>query len=262
MSSTSKPTFVIGDVHGHVDRLQALLVKAGFMAWEDNLAPDLVPTDLTNTARCIQLGDLGHYGMETKLRDRLVWQFAVENPWLRVLVGNHDMAVFNEGRHSFRGYTPPDPRTVRLMHEKAPGFADAAHGYLLTHAGLHPSYVPLSAEAAKVGLVDRAKFMAALINLTCEGASFNVPVRDDISSFRGGPMAQGGILWRDFREDLSDIPQVFGHTRAHNVRQIGSSFCVDIAERDDGNLAGIWLPSMRVVAVGPDYRFVENEHND
>lgn len=248
--------FVVGDCHGHIERLLALLVKAGFLDSEGR------PTDQTRIANVVQLGDLGHYGVDTQEGDAACWEFACQHSWFRVLWGNHDMAVAAGRRHAFRGYVEPSQSVKDMMQQKAPQFATTAHGYLLTHAGLHPSYVPLTAKDALDGKVDRAKFMAALINLTCEGATFNVPVRDDISVRRRGWEAQGGILWRDAYEQLSDIPQVFGHSRAYNVRKIGASFCIDIAAKDDDMLAGIWLPSMQVVAVGADASDVEAEHRD
>lgn len=251
-----KPTFVIGDVHGHLDRLVRLLHKAGFIDANGD------PTAQANIVRVVQLGDLGHYGFDSKDNDLATWRAVQKYDWFHVLMGNHDMCVFDVDRHGFRGYDYPHAETVELMRAKGLSFATAANGYLLTHAGLHPAYVPLSKEAAAEGLVDRAKFMAALINLTCQGADFTVPVRDDIASYRGGLATQGGVLWRDVREALSDIPQVFGHTRAHNVRRIADSWCVDIAEKDSDMLAGIWLPSCKVVTVGSEARFVESEHNE
>lgn len=247
--------FVIGDVHGHLDRLVALLNKAGFIDSRGGF------TSLTREVEVIQLGDLGHYGADTRQNDLAVWTYAASCPWLKVLWGNHDMSVFRTD-HTFRGYTEPDSRTRRLMEEKGLLFSTVRHGYLLTHAGLHPSYVPLSADAAAQAYVDRTKFMSTLINLTCEGASLPVPIRDDIASYRGGWAQQGGILWRDYREPLADIPQVYGHSRSYDIRQDGNCWCIDVADREGDSLAGIWLPSMKVVAVGADARFIEQSGED
>lgn len=250
------PVFVIGDAHGHLNRVTALLEKTGFLDSEG------LPTEQTNSASVVQLGDLGHYGVDTQDRDLACWRFAAKHPWFHVIMGNHDWAVFDTARHRFIGYTPPHTETIDLIHQKAPMFSASAHGYLLTHAGLHPSYDVRPLRRSSEGGIEPASHMSFLINRTCEGATFTVPVRDDIARYRGGHAEQGSILWRDYREDLSDIPQVFGHTRDPFVRKQGESWCIDIADRDDDMLAGIWLPSMQVVAVGPNAWYVEAEHNE
>ena len=74
-------------------------------------------------------------------------------------------------------------------------------------------------------------------------------------------MPAGGILWRDAeREDLwVGVPQIFGHTRG-DIRMYGNrSVCVDVGSHNDGNLAGIWLPERKVVAVGPDADIFEKQ---
>ena len=247
-----RETFVIGDVHGHGDRLKALLQKAGF------LDADGAPTALTNTAKVIQLGDLGHYDKDSQARDLACWSFAHRmRGWFKVIMGNHDMAVSEPNYHRFRGYVPPISETHGLMAAIDPPYALESHGYLLTHAGLHPGFALMTNVAD--GLVDKVKFHAVLLNLMCDVAC---PVRDNISEYRGGTADGGGILWRDSREALAPIKQIFGHTRSYDVRRTDgdikdASWCIDVADRDNDWLAGIWLPSLEVVAVGPDAKYIE-----
>jgi hypothetical protein len=131
-------------------------------------------------------------------------------------------------------------------------FASAANGFLLTHAGLH--------SAADFHTPDT---IVDAIERRCTEFGWNeyVAIRDNISRFRGGYNSYGGILWRDFSEPLANIMQVFGHTRGSDIRitpNVIQGICIDVADKgDDGNLAGIWLSGMRVVAVGPDAPFLE-----
>jgi len=220
-------TFVIGDVHGHVDRLALLLERAGALA----PSPDV---------EVVQLGDLGHYGADTHERDLLVWQLA-EKLHLTVLWGNHDYANVIPDRHGFRGHDLAFPEVMEIVCRVKPKFAVERHGYLLTHAGLAPRFMPPTGTPTEL--------LAEILN-ACEGQ----PVIDDISYRRGGFATQGGILWRDESEPLGDIRQVFGHSQG-DVRRMGpnqQSWCIDVGTKDNGQLVGLWLPDMKIVAVGPD----------
>lgn len=68
----------------------------------------------------------------------------------------------------------------------------------------------------------------------------------------------GGILWRDAREPLAALPQVFGHSRGL-VRSYndGQSFCLDVGCGKEGRLAGMWLDTLERVAVGYDAVMIE-----
>lgn len=231
-----RKTFVIGDVHGNIERFIALLQKAGVHEQEHEI---------------VQLGDLGNYSLSTQAQDETIWQFAKTLSNLTVLMGNHEAAIFHPSHH-FRGYAPPLPGTVRAMSEVGMLYATTRHGFLLTHAGLSPKWLDLLAPGPNE-LLGHA--ISSLCNVSWDVFS---PVRDSIGSFRGGFHPVGGILWRDWRESIADhIPQVCGHSRGNDIRQKGEAICIDIAHRDDDNLAGIWLPSMEVVAVGADAPFIE-----
>lgn len=224
-----KPTFVIGDVHGHYRELQALLDKAGVTPADD----------------IVQLGDLGQFDAESMPGDALCYGLAHQYH-MRVLWGNHDLAV-KDSHHTFRGYVQPPDGTIVIMDRVNPSFAAARHGYLLTHAGLHPLFYPAGGSADA---------MAREINQV--GEQHMRAIIDFISQYRGGFDPAGGVVWRDAREPLADIPQVFGHTRGL-VRRYGEHrFCIDVAEKGAStNLVGLWLPEERLVAVGPDAEMYE-----
>jgi hypothetical protein len=172
-----------------------------------------------------------------------------------ILWGNHDRAAI-DGRHSFMGYQKPFPETLdavkaalksgklRLAHE--------AHGFLLTHAGLHSKY-----KYNKAPQEDSAEIAAWLNERENEDSQDEdfLAIRDAISYTRGGRSTHGGILWRDASESLyTPIRQVFGHSKGNKVRRyqskgVGDSYCVDLGDPFNGRLAAIWLPEKTIVEV-------------
>ena len=224
-----KRTFVVGDVHGNLSRLEALLEKA----------------NVTSDDEVVQLGDLGDFRRETQSNDAAAYRFAALNKII-VLWGNHDRAAVDQWQHSFRGFYPPPKRMLNLIARVKPRFAYEAHGFLLTHAGLHPSVTP----AGPKRMID----LVAHLN-----SYFPAPLWDAISHARGGFSEAGGILWRDDCEELWDgVPQIYGHSRG-DIRRYGKSWCVDVASKENDCLAGIWLPEEKVVAIGPDADIFETQ---
>lgn len=232
-----KRTLCIGDVHGHHDRLHALLEQEGVVDGAERVATDV---------EVIQLGDLGHFGYgQTRAKDHAAW-CSLERGWLDlVLWGNHDRAVMDR-KHRFAGYESPRTETFALMWEAAGAgkvkLAVARHGYLLTHAGLHPQW-----ETALHATAASAEDVADLLD---SGTPELRQAIDSISRHRGGMSREGGILWRDESEPLSATwPQVFGHTRGGTVRVQGDSYCVDVGDAHNGRLAALWLPEKRIAQV-------------
>lgn len=244
-------TLVIGDVHGKANRLRALLRQEGIIDHDDNR--------INHDVRVIQLGDLGHFGHDAPPEDDYdCWSHAEE--WFDVvLMGNHDMAVL-DSRHYFDGFRPVDEgdknarkykeKTVAIIHElRAKGFARFAvksHGYLLTHAGLHPLFDG-SHRMAKQGFNTMDDFIEYVNH------NPNDIIVNSVSHYRGGPTRAGGILWRDFNESLSKRwPQVYGHSAGKKVRRIDESYCIDVGGVENGRLAGLWLPDCDIVEVNLD----------
>jgi len=214
-------SFVVGDVHGHLYSFIALLKKAGIKQ-DDEI---------------IQLGDLGHFSLDTQHSDLAVFRFARRLPNFLMLWGNHDRAVVDEQQHWFRGYHHPLVATRQLLTDLKPQLSAARHGYLITHAGLHKDFEKPGYTAEDYNRLLHVNGLSHLINA--------------VSRRRGGLAPAGGILWRDIREPLADIPQIFGHTCGEAVMQFvrpnHNSFCIDIASATNDHLAGIWLPSLEIV---------------
>jgi hypothetical protein len=224
--------FVIGDVHGHIETLKELLFAAGLMDKDENrLRPEVQIT---------QLGDLGQFDYEAQYFDKKCYELAIKMD-MRVLWGNHDRAVISD-QHRFRGYCEPDDQMKDLMEQVNPQNAACAGEYLLTHAGLSPTYVEF------ISGCDNVKDIASALNVKL----FDTIVDAAIGIRRGGYDPTGGILWRDADEPLwNGVPQIFGHTRG-DVRQYGTSYCIDTASKCNGSLVGMWLPSKQLVVVGPE----------
>lgn len=245
-----KRTLCIGDCHGHLDRLEALLVQ-------EDIIHECADSGLIRHNRdveVVQLGDLGHYGADTQARDRSIWMAAPH--WLdTILWGNHDRACW-DGRHFFMGYTKPFPETLdaikACVKEGKVRLADEAHGFLLTHAGLHASYKYNKAPQASAA--ETAAWLQYHEDEDGQDEDF-LAIRDAISTSRGGRSNYGGILWRDASESLhKPYRQVFGHSSKDKVRtyqtgKTGSSYCVDVGNQFNGRLAAIWLPDETIVEV-------------
>lgn len=248
---SDKRTLVIGDCHGHLDRLEALLRQ-------EELLEDCADSGLIRVNRdveVVQLGDLGHYGADTQAKDRAIWEVAPG--WLDVLLwGNHDRAVFESKKHYFVGYEEPFPETKDAMKRAIKNgqlqLAYDAHGFLLTHAGLHASF-----KYNKAPHADAAEVALWLNVHEYEGSQNEdfLAIRDAVGASRGGRATAGGILWRDASESLyKPIRQIFGHSAKDKVRKYqtgktGTSFCIDIGHAFNGRLAGIWLPEEKIVEV-------------
>lgn len=239
-------TLVVGDVHGNIDRLEALLKQE----------------DVDNRdCQVVQLGDLGHFGGSrgSPTGDLIAWMEARDGLVDYVLWGNHDRAVVDP-HHHFGGYERPDYEVKHIMRlMQAEGrllMAMECHGWLLTHAGLHAQfkYQKTPKDVDKTS----AASIADWINQRMRDDETE-PVIDAIGGRRGGWSPFGGILWRDVSEKLyRGIPQIFGHSahRQHIVRgEQDRWYCVDIGgkggphDQDAQCLAGIWLPSQEIVRV-------------
>lgn len=247
---TEKRTLCIGDCHGHLDRLEALLLQEGII----RECADSGLTRCDNDVRVIQLGDLGHLGGDTGARDRAIWS-AAPHYLDTILWGNHDRACW-DGRHFFSGYVKPFPETFDIIKTCVGNgkirLAAEAHGFLLTHAGLHASYK--YNKAPQGGANETAAWLNAREDEDSQDTDF-LAIRDAISTSRGGRSTNGGILWRDASESLyKPYRQVFGHSSKDKVRtyqtgKTGNSFCVDVGNQFNGRLAAIWLPDETVVEV-------------
>lgn len=260
-----KPVLAIGDCHGQLDRLEALLLQEGIIGpcgvcagtgdvgdKQAEVCPGckgIGVLRLHHDCIVIQLGDLGSFDAHSLTADEMIYKFA--DQWLdHVLWGNHDWSVLHPNQ-AFNGYHSPVSGTKRqmqmMMHGGKMLMAYAAHGFLLTHAGLHKA-----AHQKHYRIADSVEGWAKAFNED----RVHRDLVANIGPSRGGWQVWGGILWRDAREslyDLNGVRQVFGHTRGDKIRRYqgksGDSFCVDLGTNTNGRLGGIWLPSERFVEV-------------
>lgn len=254
-SPDTKPTLVIGDTHGHLDRLEALLKQEGIIArclrcdgtgdiQADNLDPSpgfcsaCEGDGITRTlkpATVVHLGDVGHFGYTSSpTGDMLTYKYA--RKWCDIVLwGNHDRAVI-DAFHRFNGYDVgfSNAQIIRhmmaaMVNEGKMRLAYAAHGHLMTHAGLHYEWTnqkdidfPKDDPYAFADWINENDWYpegdkpGRRLDGSFRGISdVNQAdiVRDAISWYRGGNGKMGGILWRDRAEPLYfGFPQIFGHS--------------------------------------------------
>lgn len=250
------PTLVIGDIHGHLDRLEALLkqeglhdyceacggegvIESSFVDADQGVIHNFVDcvdcegdgwTRTNKPAEVVLLGDIGHFGKDgSSTGDLMTWRAAVL--WADVILwGNHDRALVDPA-HTFGGYMRPGPEVLhwigRARWEGKLKLAHSSHGYLFTHAGLHGAFrdqkIP---EFIKKDPKEFAAWVNAFENPDDFSAQ-DLPDRDvlgvvnSIGYKRGGRQQCGGILWRDIEEKLYDgFPQVFGHSADHEKHSV------------------------------------------
>jgi hypothetical protein len=252
--SNETPTLVIGDLHGHLDRFEALLKQEGLLDYcpDCDGAGDITINDGTpppfdakmcpncegdgwcrtdKPAEVVLVGDVGHFGHGgSPTADLLTWIAAVR--WADVILwGNHDRAIVDSG-HAFGGFMFPPKEVFHVVaRARAEGklkLAHSAYGFLITHAGLVAAFAQQSVPEvlkhdveAFVEWINQGEdpdFLPEDRNL---GKNI-FAVRDAIGARRGGRSNVGGILWRDIDERLyTPFRQVFGHSadgKAHKVR--------------------------------------------
>lgn len=242
----SKPTLVIGDSHGHYDRLVELLKQEGVV--------DKDTEKRTNrNVRVVHVGDLGHFGRTgSPTGDKLCYE-AADDFFDTLLWGNHDRALVDTW-HAFAGIQNPGPYIVEIMNDLIKKgklvFATSASGYLITHAGVASGF----------------EFMFGNKDVDEIARELNHPTMRDsavvnwIGASRGGRRTYGGILWRDWHsETLANFPQIMGHTSlgvlhkgrdvTHEWRDEKGNFNIDVGTAHNGRLRGLWLPSLNLVEV-------------
>ncbi len=279
-------TFAIGDVHGHLDRLEALLRAEGIIGrcpacngMGNTPCPDpglldyeCSKCDGNGVARIdddtlvVQLGDLGHFGAKGNgpTADMLCWQAVHKSHWCDIVLwGNHDRAIVDDG-HAFNGFERPRPETlhyISMMHNDGRlMLAYEADGHLLTHAGLHKVFrtqkLDKELKTNVIAFVDWINDQDDEWLDTYECDPEAAAIRDAISTKRGGRSDYGGLLWRDARESLfPGWPQIFGHTKGELIRTYNNdSYCIDLGSPDNGRLAGMWLPERKFVQINTNRR--------
>lgn len=259
-SSGERRALVIGDLHGHLDRFEALLRQQGLLdrcdhcdgtgqVWEpchkqghEDFCPGRDCDPYIDCANCmgsgwartdkdvdvILVGDVAHFGMDgSPTGDLLTWKAALH--WADVILwGNHDRALA-ESWHQFNGYLFPGFEVAHIIGEARTReklkLAHAQHGFLITHAGLHGVFARQDVDdEIKRDPYKFADWINEIEPPNSRGTPDQMAVRDAIGRKRGGSSPAGGILWRDIDEKLyPGFRQVFGHSADHHEHAV--RFC-------------------------------------
>lgn len=213
-------TLIISDIHCKIDRVQELV-------------------DRVNLDRIISLGDWFDKRDNTPQEVERTAQYLVEiradKRWVK-LFGNHEMGYrFPISDFTYcTGWLPWKRKLIRaiMREEDWQGFKwfHVQEGFLFTHAGLHPMYLPgylKHYSLDNIGNFLRRESLEANIKAT---------VLMDHWFYRcgkaraGGTAKKGGIVWLDFKDEfkpIKGIKQVFGHTHLKEPTWNGDNLCLD-----------------------------------
>lgn len=244
----SDPILLIPDIHQNVDFLaRCLRLGVESKVGEIILLGDLLDSKSRKGRLLPVIRDL--------LR-RLGILLRIEQLPVTLLWGNHDWKYWSfrreieqigeEMRESFEFYAlndlsiltvdvlmEPDAETGRRPIDLWGGHAVLAverHGWLITHAGVHPSLWP-EGKSLKEGVAELNRAMRPLV--ADPPTDYSHPLLG-AGPPRGGYHPVGGPLWLDFVEEFVDdlpFPQAVGHTRCPDVLQNGRSFCLDASQQ-------------------------------
>ncbi len=217
-------TLVIADLHNHTEHADH---------WLKNIPHDRVVflgdyfDDFHDTVHDAHLTALW-------LRERIDSLSPEEGVFL---LGNHDFAYLRsfDPRAYCSGYTHAKAAAIHAVleprHWERLRLAHAEQGWLLSHAGFHPSLVTEPTAEAIL-----AQCETALAHPERGGALFGAG-RD-----RGGMQPVGGVLWLDWSSfiPIAGLNQIVGHTPGGQVRRklgaVSRNVCLDVR---NGRVAGL-----------------------
>jgi hypothetical protein len=224
-------TLVIPDVHLKIAKLKAILDKH---------------KDQDET---IFLGDWfdSFPSKQASLPDTIEWlNENVTNPAYRFLFGNHDLQYAYPDIDGLKcsGWTWSNDMQIRTgltpVVFDSFSFIEVAHGWAISHAGIHPSMMPPHNEPTE-DLVHRIEYRA----FAALGRGGVYPAIG-AGRGRGGNQAVGGVTWLDWDREFEAIPgvnQIVGHSHGKEPRAIrtkdSENWCIDtglkhIAVIEDG----------------------------
>jgi hypothetical protein len=215
---------VIGDVHARTELLRAVLGSAGVLDARGRRRED---------AWVVQVGDL--LDRRASLESNLAAAALAAEVFDVVVAGNHEARMLDSGLHG--------PALALLATRGWPHAAAASGGWLITHAGVHPSL-----GAGLPG--DVCECVAEINDRWWRGG--RDPLFDWIGPARDGSAPHGGLLWLGAGEWPRDLgspwPQISGHVPQREPRLLAPGrWSIDVGGRDrlaalvraDG---GAWRP--------------------
>ena len=216
-----RDVYVIGDVHGSLDGLQAILQHAELLNIDGRWSG--------RRAHVVQCGDIVDRGPDSQECLELLLKLRREarraGGCVDLLVGNHELALA-QGDYSISDLPKPEALGKQLAKLIRMGRLQAARAYrqyLMTHAGVSTELMRyLIAELREKS--HRRITVAALVrhlNQELKAAflkdDFSHPIFD-VGPARGGSHSRGGVFWADFDFDHDTVSrhpevwQIFGHT--------------------------------------------------
>ena len=216
-----RDVYVIGDVHGSLDGLQAILKHAELLDRDGRWSG--------RRAQMVQCGDVVDRGPDSQECLNLLLNLRREarraGGCVDLLVGNHELALA-QGDYSISDMSKPEALGAQLAKLIRMGRLQAARAYrqyLMTHAGV-------STELMRYLIVELRKKSQSRITVAALARHLNQALKaaflkDDFSHpifhvgpARGGSHSRGGVFWADFDFDHDTVTrhpevwQIFGHT--------------------------------------------------
>jgi hypothetical protein len=147
------------------------------------------------------------------------------------LIGNHDIPYMfpDDPQFDCPGFTRPKARAIREIleekHWRRLKLAHAEQGWLMSHAGFHPSWMD---EPSVERILERCEMAMQHAKRRVVDPFFGAGYE------RGGNQPDGGPLWMDF-DNLVPIPkinQIVGHTPGgavrEKIRRGSKNYCLDV----------------------------------
>lgn len=252
-------TFVVPDIHGRYESLEALLKTAGVLSASGEREPaiEFVAKGAWEQYQVISIGDLANATLTDQNGDERCLLKARE--WFdKLVLGNHESGYLFDNM-GFNGYYPaPHLRSLynSLRNEDRVVPAVLINNTLLTHAGVHKYFEFDTAEEAYNAINDVWDRYRELSDNWDEkfyfGPNIEIPkalLLDAVAGARGGSAPFGGILWSDWDERKNDrFSQIVGHTPKKNGpilhRYIGTGMFtlnIDCGAKKGLTPYGVWL---------------------
>lgn len=235
---------IVGDVHGLPQLLRGILGLIGAIDADGERVPGWW---------LCQVGDLIHGGHNVRTDGECLAEGL--RYFDALLLGNHELPHAYPAAEfpRFGGQTPLSLNATAMLSQAiADGrfrAAVAVDGWLVTHAGLHPSLV-----RHETLPVDTVALAEALNGRFADRVRSSRPVLpfDGIGRERGGVDPVGGIFWLDWRalsnaSGAEALPQIVGHTpRRERPESVGDHlWCIDLG-------AGLKHRIAALIKDGPD----------
>lgn len=215
-------TFVVPDIHGRPDSLEALLLHAGVITEDGTRIRELEfeCSGVFEPFQVISIGDLLNATLSDVNGDEAC---LLKSHWFdKLILGNHESGYVFENM-GFNGYYP-----APHLRDQYNQYVQSGHvvpsmlvgDTLLTHAGVHAFFEFGTALEAHVMIQDvwanYREYSANWDEKFYFSDNIEIPkalLLDAVSSKRGGGVPFGGILWADWAEPKNaSFSQVMGHT--------------------------------------------------